>query len=514
MLGRQGIAAFKTMATIELRQSTDGSSTEASGTQKAWAQKYRERHRLVRIQDFPRGIRALERIRIYRRGERYFLLQWWEPGLKRTLSQRVSGDLIDAIAAARQVQERMEQVRSSGIKPGKYKHTQLAEKYHADLERRADAGEIDPHTVQRYRAAIGHYLAFAEQPVIAKAYPQIARVDRDFQLQFSAFLANRLVRPNGRANSRPRPMQAQDFVRDVVRGMFVWAADPDRGGLLSDAFRNPFVGDRRQTASVAADLMREPDITTPMAAAFLATCDAFQLSVFAPMLLYGLRPGELGWLFWEQVDDDWLKVCCNGELGYFTKGRRDKRFPRLACINRMWRTVGEEKHGLIYRHRRLSSDSPNARLQGSSLAEVIDEYHRRCRDTGAPCAAEKQRIRNRVLRDAGQLTYHHVKREFEHVAHKLAWPASATPKDLRHLFATALENAGTPEFFRRYLMGQSFGRAAIVTYTHITPEKLCEHYERAANTELAALVDAIEQRADQLGIPPYTPKPTLLADYQ
>ena len=45
-------------------------------------------------------------------------------------------------------------------------------------------------------------------------------------------------------------------------------------------------------------------------------------------------------------------------------------------------------------------------------------------------------------------------------------------------------------FFKKYLMGQSFGRDAIVAYTHITEDKLKQHYQRALEAELAPVVDS------------------------
>ena len=82
-------------------------------------------------------------------------------------------------------------------------------------------------TVARYRSALQrHYLVFIEQPEIARAYPYVARVDREFQLSFAAYLRTKTIFPNGHPNSRPRPIKAPDFVSDVVRGMLAWAADP------------------------------------------------------------------------------------------------------------------------------------------------------------------------------------------------------------------------------------------------------------------------------------------------
>ncbi len=132
------------------------------------------------------------------------------------------------------------------------------------------------------------------------------------------------------------------------------------------------------------------------------------------------------------------------------------------------------------------------------MAELTNEFHRRCRAAGSIGAEKKRRIRDQLMREAGQLTYDQVKLEFDKLARQLRWPKTATLKDLRHLFATCLENAGVPEFYRRYLMGQSFGKAPIVTYTHITEDKVRENYLSALRTELAPVAEAIERRFTEL----------------
>ena len=109
-----------------------------------------------------------------------------------------------------------------------------------DLKRRADAGEIDPATECRYDAALRYYRSFCQQRTIAKSYPHPSGVNREFRLQFAAFLSQCQVSPNGRTEAVSMPMKGQGFVLDTVRALFEWAADPERGNLLPDGFRNPF----------------------------------------------------------------------------------------------------------------------------------------------------------------------------------------------------------------------------------------------------------------------------------
>ena len=129
-----------------------------------------------------------------------------------------------------------------------------------------------------------------------------------------------------------RPMKGQAFVLDTVLAMLEWASDPDRGNLLPDGFRNPFLRHGETRPLFRGDPLSEPDITLPMALDLMRTCDCYQLRLFAPMLLFGLRAAEPCYLFREYLEDDWLGVPCNLDLAYQTKGRRDKRFPPAGRI--------------------------------------------------------------------------------------------------------------------------------------------------------------------------------------
>lgn len=464
-----------------------------------WA-KYSQEHRLIRISEFPRGVSAPEKVRLYARRDHY-VLQWWEKQEKRTLNERVEGDLVTAIARAREIDNRLQHFKSSGRKWERCSHATIVDRFMKGLQLRADAGEIDVATTRRYESALRrHYLPFMEQPDISRKYRQVSAVDGAFQKMFAAFLSRVQVSPNGHPNARTRPLKQTTFIMDAVRAMFEWAADTDRGNLLPEGFRNPFARRKRETRQVAADLLNEPDISVSMAVNLLDACDPIQLAIFAPLALYGLRPGELGWLFREYVKGGWVQVPCNLDLDYLTKGRRQKTFPVVGCLGPLWRLSGPVRHGLLYVRRQVDDQNSQPPLLGSSLPKLVEEYRRRSAAQSSGNAKTRRRIRDTLLQEAGQLKYDYVECEFRKLARSLEWPTTATLKDLRHLFATCLENAGIPEFYRRYFMGQSFGRAAIVSYTHITADQVKRHYEMALTSELAPLVTAIERRSMELGI--------------
>ena len=466
-----------------------------------WSTRYGEKHRLHRITEFPAGIAGPQRVRLYRRCDHY-ILQWWDPQAKRNLSDRVDGDLVAAIHRARQIEDRLEHFRSSGQRSRKVGHNELVQSYLLHLQRRADAEEIDPRTVVRYTSAlVRHYLPFVGQPDIDRQYPHVAGVNREFQLALASYLHSVRVLPNGHPNGQCRRMQNPGFVLDVVRSMFAWAGDPDSGALMPEGFRNPFLRQARRANGVIASQFGEPDVTTAMAADFLRECDAYQLRLFAPLVLYGLRAAEPCFLFGEHLGDGWLRVPNIPELAYQTKGRREKRLPLLPCLSTILTPVSaQQPDGLLYLRRGITVGRENPPLVGASLETLVAEFQRRCRVGHGRTAIDRRRTRNQLLHDAGALNYDQVHGEFGKLTKQLKWPRRATLKDFRHLFATCLENAGMPEHYRKFLMGQSPGRAAIVTYTHLN--EIQQRFDEAVRRQFQPVIDAVVQRTQDLDLFP------------
>lgn len=453
----------------------------------SWSGRYGEQHRLTRITEFPKGITAPRKVRIYSRAAHY-VLQVWDPSLKRTVCERIDNDLLSALIRARELDERVTNYRRSGHAGVKLTHERLVELFTNDLDLRSNAGEIDPKTVQRYRDALKHYLAFANHSDHGLRTNNVQRVDRAFQMALATYLNRVEVTPNGRAQGKRRPMSHAQYVIDVVRAMFCWAADPLRGNLLGDGFVNPFKQSSKVRRVESNDPTAEPAISLSMATEFLACCDRWQLAVFAGLLFWGLRPSELGWLFQEDLDADWLRIRCHPDLEYLTKGRRDKRVPLLPTLRPLWPTAVETTVGLLFRSRSFS------KTPAISLEVITREYRRR---TAKVALMSKRRtIRDQLLLECGAISYDRIQSEFQRVARLLNWSPAATLKGFRHLFATTLENGGMPEFYRRYLMGQSPGRSAIVTYTHLN--QLQQQYTRVISGEMQSLVSVVERRWSQL----------------
>jgi integrase len=457
-----------------------------------WARKYGSKHRWERLANFPVGIQGPKKVRIYRRG-RHFILNWWDPGCAKNLSERVDGDLLAVLARAREIDERVHMLRTAGAgQRRRIGHAQLTEEFLADLESRADAGELAPGTIPRYRAALGHYLAYCEQPAVAKTWSTVAVVNRDFRLGLSKFLQHREVYGNGRAGSVVKRMRGQRFVLDTVRAMYEWAGDSERGNLLPSGFKNPFLRNGEKRCLLQGDPLAEPDITMPMATGFLSACDDYELTIFVPLVLFGLRAAEPRFLFREHLQSDWLLVPNIPELDYKTKGRRDKRFPLPTRLASFWKTLRSDATvGLLIVRREVADGREKPPLLGNSLDELKATYRNM---TGGTVLKQSDRIRlrDRIIADAGGTNYDEIESLYDRIRRRLGWPSSATLKDFRHLFATTLANAGMPEGYRKYLLGHAPGRDAAVAYTHLN--KLREAYDRIVSVEYAEPLLLVENR--------------------
>ena len=447
-----------------------------------WSDKYGVQHKWVRISEFPSGISAPKKLRLYKRSN-HFLLNWWDPSLKKNQSLRIDGDLLDALTKAREIDDRVVNYRRSGVGSGRISHRDLVSRFLEHQRKRAVAGEIAENTCDRYRTALVHYLNYGRQAANPK-YATANEIDNEFVVGFSAYLKGIRVSPNGHVNSAKRALKSADFVISIAASMFRWACDRNGGALLGDGFANPFENTRRRTDRVSIDLFGEPDITVGMAAAFLKECDSFQLPIFSLLVFFGLRPSELTFAFRESLTADWLQISCHPELSYFTKGRRDKRLPLIPEIERIlpnasWTT------GLLFSSRRVAEEKLSPPLLNATKEQLVTEYE----TLQIKRSSKSRQDRDQLIRDSGGLTYDHIEHEFKKIAGRLDWPAAATLKDFRHLFNTEMQNAGMPEFYRRYLLGQSPGRSSLVNYTHLND--LRHQYEQAVNKTLKPLLTVV-----------------------
>ena len=284
-------------------------------------------------------------------------------------------------------------------------------------------------------------------------------------------------------------MRGAHFVLQIVRAAFSWAGDSERGNLLPSEFRNPFISHAGLLRRPSPDPTRELPITTEMVVEFVGVCDHYQQQLFLPLVLFGLRASEPVWLFHEDLQRGWLDVRCNPELDYLTKGQRDKRFPLIESLTELWENWTHASNtGLLLRRREWDG---NLATDPQSYGDLVTSYHNECRRRGTASLLERRQIRDTLMQTAGGLNYDQIDGEFRRLARQLSWKPNATLKGFRHLFATALENSGCPETYRRFFLGHSPGRAASLSYTHL--DQLGRHFRHFLDGEYAGIVAAFQK---------------------
>ena len=111
----------------------------------SWAAKYHDRHAWQRVAPNLPGLALPKRVRVYARAGQ-FLLNYWDPAIKKNRTEKVDGDLLAALSAARRVEDRLLAKRAAELAVDQASHQELVAAFVADLGRRADAGEVRPAT--------------------------------------------------------------------------------------------------------------------------------------------------------------------------------------------------------------------------------------------------------------------------------------------------------------------------------------------------------------------------------
>lgn len=130
-------------------------------------------------------------------------------------------------------------------------------------------------------------------------------------------------------------------------------------------------------------------------------------------------------------------------------------------------------------------------LRGAALADLVAELQRRCAAGTSVDAATPLRWRDPSLREAGGLNYDHSEQAFRSVA-RTGLAGTSDAESFRHGFATLLGNTLLAEAYKKYLPGQSVGRAALMACTHLNDVR--QQYATAVRRAWTPLVEASLQR--------------------
>jgi integrase len=468
----------------------------------SWTERYRQRHGFFRLLDdpsLPNGRRG--RVTIYRRGLngtdqalQTFILSWCSKGKQH--KERVVGDKFQAVQRADEICESLYCGRSP-VTRTQLGADVLIERYLAHVQRRCDAGEISLKTPRRYRSALQHFRDFIDQQAKRSAKESWPPT-RDTSLKFKAYLQGRCISPNGHIQTAVRPLYPKgiSFIIASARAMTRWAVQE---GLLPADSAHGFTELGRPPTSGA--FLSSAPITTEQIIRLLEAADLFQLVLFSFYIFQGARVSEPCWLMVEFIDLEggWVDYRCIDELGYRTKGSVDKQLPMPYPMVQAVRRLAEGRSGgpLLIKRRLIKHPTEHKTI---NLAEIIQQIQRQAVSSWS----ERARAGLTCVSSAGAIDGDVVRREFNHLLQATGAGIEATPKALRHYFATALEEANIPYYTRKYLLGHRLGekgqRGGDVTaiYTHLQRDFVKECHQRVLDGPLAAVLEAFASRLNNL----------------
>lgn len=463
-----------------------------------WSRRYGRRHAYQRLPDqlgLKDGRRG--RVTIYQRGSESdtagnfrFVLSWSAQGKRR--KETFIGDVFAAVARADEINDDVASHRTQHD-VRRCALSELVEHFVAELHQRAAAGDLAPATPQRYASALRHLLDL-ENDTNGAWMPT-----RDWALELKARLNGKLIASNGHPNTTKRSLRQSGvaYILATAAALIRWAVERERLPATALAVV-PHLHQRRKPTRVTNPV---PITHEQLNLLFAAAESPAELLPIALIAYHGLRPSEAAWLMAERIDFEggWITYGGIEELGHRTKGNVEKRLPIPEHLRQLLESVlGDRRTGPVL----LRATGPNLHADHRSpCAPRHSPSPRRSsgrRRTGGstratgprrrdvpPLAALCARVRadapnswsarhaagKRALLAAGGVDGDHLRRLFRRLARRAGLPRAITPKALRHLFATTLEQAGVGYYTRRYMLGHAVSergrRDATAVYTHV-----------------------------------------------
>lgn len=355
-------------------------------------------------------------------------------------------------------------------------------------------------TIRRYRAATTHLINFVREKGVASKTSQFQTRHAE---EFVHYLRTIKVTPNGHENSQKRPLldKGIKYILQCCRSMFGYAI---KRRHLSPYAENPFSCldlDRIPIENAKAVSIFSPD----QEKAFLEACDDWQFPIFLTLMLTGLRPGELTHLL---LPDDldlktgMLYIRNKPHLGWQVKTRNEREIPLIDELRDVLKiTVGDRLTGPVFLQRRFLSTSARPETNGQTEKQLEDLLQLRVAqeeaDTGkAINRSQWMKLTRTIWRECGALKTDRIRTEFIRLTKRLELPQFTTPKSLRHLFATCLQDGNVDPLIRSELMGHStsatngasHGLGMTATYTHSRPETKRKQLTDALSSRLAVQI--------------------------
>ncbi|HCS51835.1 MAG TPA: hypothetical protein DIW81_09620 [Planctomycetaceae bacterium] len=399
---------------------------------------------------------------------------------------RIGSDLDEARRQAAEINSQLENGAPISSAFQSIKISELRERW---LEHHETVVRSSLKTIARYRSATNHLIAFLVDSRVSASTGQF-RIEH--AERFVKHLRSITISPNGHPHSAKRPLRDKGlrYILEVCRSMFHFAVQRRHLPPYAD---NPFSA--LQIEKIPTEDSKPIVIfSSGQEQDFLRTADDWQFPIFLTLMLTGLRPGELSHLYWpDDVNNELQAIVIRNrpQLGWQVKTRTERLIPLPAVLLEVINSHALNRQaGTLFQRRRFNCKQAPL-LAGCSIEALEKELQlrimRREAESDRPLTrVDRQQICQTVWRDAGMIKTDYIRTSFMQICSKAGLKGFTSPKMLRHLFATTLQEGRVDPLIRNELMGHSTKATSrsnplgmTATYTHTRPATMRDQLERA-----------------------------------
>lgn len=382
------------------------------------------------------------------------------------------------------------------VATGKVSIQELIDAYIGDVRRRKGK-----RTAARYRNWLNHLIAYIQRPDVARRYPNAIHLDRDFVMDFIAFLNQRYVPRNGREAAKLAPMSRKGIreILDRFRALLVFAKKPDVN-LLPVDFNIPVSRDLLPAVG-SRDPLTRAALTLEARIQLVGRMDAWQLTHIAPSLVFPCRPEEMAGLLIEEID--WINQSIRFGDRFdgcdFTKGHQSWTLPvPREIMTLLCHAAGFRFTGPVLQSRRFYEHRAVSKIKLVVSGHFKDEVLKALQKARPETPQDAKVIVHKILRKCGGVSTDELRKEFKRACRAAGLGDKVTFYKCREAVTSDYETINMPMLQRRYVTGHS-GSDILNTYTTFQWEQLKSELAKHW-TYIEPLLAAISRRAEELGI--------------
>ncbi|HQR41715.1 MAG TPA: site-specific integrase, partial [Gemmatales bacterium] len=412
------------------------------------------------------------KVRGYRRGSVWYLC-YHEQGKRHR--PRVGQELGSARQMAAQINAQLETNIPAALSFQPLSILELRQRW---LENHESVLRSSIQTIHRYRTATEHLVNFLNlRPVRNSSLFHVTHAE-----EFVAYLRTLKVSSNGHKNTALRPLMDKGikFILECCRALFSYGA---KRRHLSPYATNPFT--ELELSKIPVETQRPIKLFTPYQERdFLESCNRWQFPIFLTLLMTGLRSGEVCHLLLpDDVDlhEGLLHVRNKPLLFWKVKTRYERSIPlHPVLVKVLTMHIQTRRYGPAFLRRAYSADQipTYARTLNSLENELSERIKCRLTEQNEVSRSAKRKIANGLWQSIGTLDEDRIRRQLIRLTSQMGLTDDSSPKMLRHLFATALQQGRVDPLVRNELMGHvvsgsrspGHGLAMTAVYTHTNLE--------------------------------------------